>query len=248
MPTILFPLSFFTLLLVERFLPGRAQPAVPRWRLKASLFFLLGGLVNTQLPPLVHHVVPRGVFLHLSALPVPAQIAIAFGVTTFVAYWMHRLMHRVDGLWRWTHQLHHSAERVDLAGFAYTHPLEMVLNVTIGSIVGGLLGAAPVAAGIAGFAFFAFGLFLHLDLRTPRWLGYVVPRPEMHLIHHQRGVHAYNYGLPLWDILFGTFRNPADVEVDAGFWPGASRRVGAMLLGRDVSRPPPITTASAGSP
>ena len=61
----------------------------------------------------------------------------------------------------------------------------------------------------------------------------------MAAVHHARGIHAYNYGnFPLWDVLFGTFRNPATFPQEAGFWDGASARVGAMLLGRDVSAPP----------
>ena len=37
------------------------------------------------------------------------------------------------------------------------------------------------------------------NVRTPQWLGYLVQRPESHSVHHQRGVHAYNYSdLPLF--------------------------------------------------
>jgi hypothetical protein len=38
----------------------------------------------------------------------------------------------------------------------------------------------------------------------------------------------------LWDILLGTFRNPATFTEPAGFWDGASGRLGSMLVGRDV--------------
>jgi hypothetical protein len=50
-------------------------------------------------------------------------------------------------------------------------------------------------------------------------------------------VHAYNYGdFPLWDMLFGTFRNPADFgSTDVGFPSPQDRRLGAMLALRDVS-------------
>jgi sterol desaturase/sphingolipid hydroxylase (fatty acid hydroxylase superfamily) len=94
------------------------------------------------------------------------------------------------------------------------------------------------AALVAGYIAFLLGLFQHLNVRTPRWLGYVIQRPEAHGVHHERGVHAHNYGLPLWDLALGTFRNPTDCPSPAGFWDGASRRVGAMLVGRDVSQPP----------
>ena len=76
------------------------------------------------------------------------------------------------------------------------------------------------------------------NVRTPRWIGYLLQRPESHSIHHERGVHAYNYAdfAPI-DMLFGTFRNPQDFVEECGFWDGASRQVGAMLAGRDVGQP-----------
>jgi len=76
-----------------------------------------------------------------------------------------------------------------------------------------------------------------MNVRTPRVLGYLIQRPEAHFVHHQRDVHAYNYGdFPLWDLLFGTFRNPAEFgKEDVGFADPADRRLGAMLAFRDVS-------------
>jgi sterol desaturase/sphingolipid hydroxylase (fatty acid hydroxylase superfamily) len=44
--------------------------------------------------------------------------------------------------------------------------------------------------------------------------------------------------LPLWDMVFGTFRNPATWDKEAGFYKGASSRIWDMLIGRDVSEPP----------
>jgi hypothetical protein len=77
-------------------------------------------------------------------------------------------------------------------------------------------------------------MFQHLNVRTPRWVGFDVQRPEARSIHHARGVHAYNYGnFMLWDIVLGTFRNPETfTDQPSGFWDGASAEVGAMLLGR----------------
>ena len=73
-----------------------------------------------------------------------------------------------------------------------------------------VLGLSPGAAALAGYISFFVGVFQHMNVRTPQWLGFVIQRPEAHAVHHTRGVHAYNYGnFMLWDILFGTFRNPA---------------------------------------
>jgi sterol desaturase/sphingolipid hydroxylase (fatty acid hydroxylase superfamily) len=82
-------------------------------------------------------------------------------------------------------------------------------------------------------------VFQHANIRTPTWLGYLVQRPESHSVHHQRGVHAFNYSdLPVFDLLFGTFRNPTAFAPEQGFWHGASDQVLPMLAMRDVSRPP----------
>jgi sterol desaturase/sphingolipid hydroxylase (fatty acid hydroxylase superfamily) len=64
----------------------------------------------------------------------------------------------------------------------------------------------------------------------------VIQRPEAHCEHHRLGVHAWNYGdLPIWDLLFGTFRNPERFEGRCGFEAPADRRVFAMLGFRDVN-------------
>src|SRR3546814_12439209 len=75
------------------------------------------------------------------------------------------------------------------------------------------------------------------DVCSSDLLGYLVQRPESHSVHHQRGVHAYNYSdLPLFDIVFGTFRNPRDFAHEQGFWQGASARVPQLLAFRDIAR------------
>jgi sterol desaturase/sphingolipid hydroxylase (fatty acid hydroxylase superfamily) len=75
-------------------------------------------------------------------------------------------------------------------------------------------------------------------VRTPRWIGYFVQRPESHCLHHERGVHARNYAdFPLWDMLFGSFDNPASFGGHCGFDAPADRRLGAMLAWQDVNEP-----------
>ena len=79
-------------------------------------------------------------------------------------------------------------------------------------------------------------VFQHTNIRTPQWLGYVVQRTESHSVHHARGVHQYNYSdLPLFDIVFGTFRNPKDFVSESGFYDGASAKVPEILLFKDIA-------------
>jgi len=79
-------------------------------------------------------------------------------------------------------------------------------------------------------------MFQHTNIRTPHWLGYILQRPESHLIHHERGVHAYNYGdITLPDMIFGTFKNPREWEGENGFHEGSSWQLRDLLLFRRIS-------------
>jgi len=154
-------------------------------------------------------------------------------------YGYHRLAHAWTPLWRAAHQMHHSAESLDAFGANYLHPLDAFFFTSIATLAFfPLLGLSPEAGAIAN-AFLAFNAaFQHANVRTPRWLGYFVQRPESHVVHHARGVHRWNYSdLPLWDMVFGTFRNPDKADSAVGFYRGASARVPEMLVGVDVAAP-----------
>jgi sterol desaturase/sphingolipid hydroxylase (fatty acid hydroxylase superfamily) len=74
-------------------------------------------------------------------------------------------------------------------------------------------------------------------VRTPQWVGLFFQRPEMHRIHHQHGRHKNNYGdIVWWDMLFGTYENPAEFTATCGFDDSREQRLGAMLEYRDVHR------------
>ncbi len=152
-------------------------------------------------------------------------------------YAYHRAAHRFDWLWRWGHQMHHSAESLDTFGAYYMSPLDNFFFTTIVSFVFFPLLGLPLMSGLLGAAFLTFNaLFQHANIRTPQWLGYIIQRPESHAVHHGRGVHAHNYcDLPLWDIVFGTFCNPTEFRDEVGFEPGASARLWDMARGVDVS-------------
>lgn len=240
---VVIPVLFVTLIVVERLWPARPLPRVRAWRLVGVLAFAITGVVSSSVPLLYEAFVERHRLMDLSWLGLPAGTLVALLAIELAGYWFHRLRHtRV--LWP-VHQLHHSAERLDVFGSAYFHPLDIAGESFVGALASTmLLGVRPEAAALAGLASVCLSLFQHANVRTPTWLGFLVQRPESHSIHHARGLHAFNYSdLPIWDMLFGTFRNPKRFEPEAGFYDGASRRIGAMLLGRDVTRPPGPTPA-----
>jgi sterol desaturase/sphingolipid hydroxylase (fatty acid hydroxylase superfamily) len=216
--------------------PARRFVKVRWWRLKGVAFLVLSIGLSTALPFLWAEWVDRHKLLDLSALGTLGGAAVGYIGGQLAAYWWHRLMHRSDLLWRWVHQMHHSAERVDIFGAFYFHPLDIAMFTVVQAVAFNLvLGLSPAASAVAGFIGLFYAIFQHANIRTPQWLGYLIQRPESHGVHHQRGVHAFNYGdFPLWDILFGTFRNPATWQAEAGFYDGASRRLGALLAGRNL--------------
>lgn len=170
-------------------------------------------------------------------------------VYEFGHYWYHRAAHRFEWLWRAGHQMHHSAESLDAFGAYWLHPVDAALFTSIQVLVMyPLLGLSPEAGALAALFLTFNAFFQHANIRTPKWVGYFIQRPESHLVHHGRGLHAFNYAdLPLWDMLFGTFRNPAAIESQAGFYDGASTRVVEMLAFRDVSRPEEPEAAEAAA-
>jgi len=162
---------------------------------------------------------------------------LGYVVLSAVSYAWHRSAHTFPVMWRLFHQIHHSPQRIDMSGAALFHPFETIVFFALAAVITTLvLGLDPVAAAATGYVAAFYGYFQHMNVRTPQWLGYLIQRPEAHCIHHQRDVHAYNYGdLPIWDILLGTFRNPKDFAADAGFDQPASGRLGAMLAFVDVN-------------
>jgi len=223
---------------LERAFPGRALPASPGWYLRAALLngaqlgiVLLGGVTWgawLQGPSLLH----IG-----QMLPPVWQGFLAWFVGTFVFYWWHRARHSIDLLWIGLHQIHHSASRIELATSFYKHPLEIVLNSILSTaIVFVVLGASAEASPWYSF-FAALGEFYyHSNLKTPRWTGWFLQRPEAHSIHHALDVHHYNYGdITWWDRLFRTYRDPDGFAAACGFHRGREQRLGQMLAFRNVN-------------
>lgn len=168
-------------------------------------------------------------------------------VYQLVHYAYHRAAHEWNWLWRAGHQMHHSAEGLDAFGAYYLHPFDAAMFTTWSSLVFfPLLGLSIESALIAALFLTFNAMFQHANMATPQWLGYLIQRPESHNVHHARGVHRYNYAdLPVIDMLFGTFRNPASSDAPVGFYEGASSRLPEMLIGRDVSVPPESSRVTA---
>jgi len=240
-------LGYLTLALIPGFIlldlvhRRRCYDAPQWWRLRAlavtvGIFFLNGWVAS------LWGTLFAGVSLvDGGALGTIGGAVVGVLVYELFHYGYHRAAHEWDWLWRAGHQMHHSAESLDAFGANYLHPFDAAMFTTCSSLVFFPSLGLNVEAGVLATLFLTFNaMFQHANIATPRWLGFLIQRPESHNIHHARGIHRYNYSdLPLWDMVFGTFRNPGDTDgMETGFYKGASARIMEMLIGRDVSKPP----------
>ena len=60
--------------------------------------------------------------------------------------------------------------------------------------------------------------FYHTNVKTPKWVGYIFQKPEMHRIHHEYEKHTNINGNIVWlDMLFGSYENLKEFNVACGF-------------------------------
>jgi len=231
------------MIVIELLQPGRRWPRVAGWWTRA----LTLNTVQVGTVFLAGLAWDRWMGNHrpwsADALGVAGGAIVGYIVITFIYYWWHRWRHEVGFLWRWFHQVHHSPQRIEIITSFYKHPLELLANSLLSSAILYLLvGVGPKTATIAVLMTGLAELFYHWNVPTPHWVGYIIQRPESHCVHHQESLHSYNYAdLPLWDMLFGTFRNPKTFDMRCGFGED-ELRLGEMLRGVDVTtgKPQPV--------
>ncbi len=227
------------LIAVERLRPGRRFPRVRGWywrlallnAVQVAVIYTLGAAHDRWL-------VERRPWSADGLGPVGGAI-VGYLAITLVYYFWHRARHESHWLWRLMHQVHHSPQRIEVLTSFYKHPLEIAANSLLSSAILYLgVGLAPEPAALAVLMTGLAELFYHWNVRTPRWVGYLIQRPESHCLHHEMGVHSRNFAdLPVWDILFGTFENPRAFDGRCGFADDRERRLGAMLAFEDVHAP-----------
>jgi sterol desaturase/sphingolipid hydroxylase (fatty acid hydroxylase superfamily) len=230
-----------TALIVERTRPATMLPPVRGWAWRSKLFVaieiatVLAVVFAWWLVDPAQRIEP---LFDVSNASLSLQVAANFLLSTFVFYWWHRFRHDSDFLWVATHQFHHSPARIETITAFYKHPTEVAVDTLLNLSLSFLLLGVSIEAFVAHTACIASSqFFVHMNVATPRWVGYFIQRPEMHRIHHEYGVHKNNYAdLPLWDMLFGTYRNPATVVVDCGFEPEREQRIVDMLSCKDVHK------------
>lgn len=228
---------FTTFLIVERLHPGRVLPDASGWYIRA-LALNLCQLALVYFAGMMWNVWAQDWSILYMAGTIPPALEGFFYwfVGTFIFYWWHRLRHRA-GWWRVFHQVHHSPTRIEVLTAFYKHPLEMFTNTVIISVLIYVIFGGSIAAAVWYNVYGLLGeLYYHMNVRTPRWTGWFLQRPEHHAIHHERGVHQHNFGdITWWDRLFGTFKEADDFVPACGFAGKREQRLGAMLAFEDVN-------------
>lgn len=230
---------YAVIILLEFLFPARTLPVVKGWHIRSAFVFVVYFYLSSYLPMLWDQYLMPYQLVDISRMNVYLSTGIALMVFELLVYVWHRTMHQTRWLWLSFHQMHHSAERVDTFGTFYYSPLDMAGFTLLGSLtltVG--MGLSAQAVTLFLYVSMFLVLFQHANIKTPQWLGYLIQRPESHSVHHAKGIHAYNYSdFPIFDILFGTFRNPQEFEKEIGFYNGASARITDMLVAKDVYKP-----------
>jgi len=148
--------------------------------------------------------------------PLVIQLVVALLIGEFFMYWVHRLTHEVDFLWRF-HATHHSAPRLYFLNAVRFHPVDLAISNYAPFVPLVALGASPEV--LALFALFSgvHGTFQHANI--PLRLGplnWFFSMAELHRWHHSRRLEEANtnYGqnLIVWDVVFGTRFLPKDRE------------------------------------
>lgn len=147
----------------------------------------------------------------LSRQPLWLQDIEVFVIGDFLGYWQHRLFHKS---WLWPfHAVHHSSQDLDWLSSVRLHPLNDIGAKLIQAVPLIALGfnLTPVALYTPVVTFYAIMVHANVswDLGPFR---YVFASPAFHRWHHTKAEEGQDKnfagGLPLWDILFGTFHLP----------------------------------------
>ena len=209
-------------------------------------FYFFNSLVPTMLlalplavvAGLARHVQPEAWRAGIAALPLWANLAIAFVIGEIGFYWGHRWSHEWPWMWRF-HRVHHTPEGLDWLINTRAHPLDMIFTRLCGMAPLYALGLAqPDAKGsmtalVVVLVGTVWGFFIHANVA---WrlgpIEHLIASPRFHHWHHVRsGPINRNYAsmLPVLDRLFATLHLPRRGWPEAYGVDEAAERDGAVV-------------------
>ncbi|MFP1632853.1 sterol desaturase family protein [Zhengella sp. ZM62] len=154
-----------------------------------------------------------GLFPALGVPPLVAGI-LAFVILDFAVWLEHWASHKIPLLWRF-HRMHHADTGFDLTTALRFHPAEILVSMVWKAAIVVLLGPPVVAVLVFEIVLNATAMFNHANARLPlkldRVLRLFLVTPDMHRVHHSSWQPEtdsnYGFNLPVWDRLFGTYRD-----------------------------------------
>jgi sterol desaturase/sphingolipid hydroxylase (fatty acid hydroxylase superfamily) len=234
--SLLIALAAVAFLILERVAPGRELPNAPGWYGRALIVTMFQVGITLSTSKLWTQLFGNASLFDLEALRLPVlEGFIGWLVGTFFFYWWHRIRH-MNGWWVLFHQIHHSPARIEAITSFYKHPVEILADSAVAAAVLYPLLGCSLEGAMWFNVFAATGeFFYHSNFKSPPWLKYFIQTPELHSLHHELDVHAGNFGdLPIWDRLFGTYRDADDFAAQCGFPNHNERHLSRMLLFQDV--------------
>jgi sterol desaturase/sphingolipid hydroxylase (fatty acid hydroxylase superfamily) len=142
-------------------------------------------------------------------LGITAGFAVFFLITSFIAYWQHRLLHT---RWFWQlHRFHHAAPDLNIFTGFRDNPAAALLNVPL-ALQSLLILKMPDASLFAAFFLTnqVIATLQHSQLPwSLGWVGrWVIASPQNHQFHHSIDEEHRDRNFsncPMWDHLFGTW-------------------------------------------
>ncbi len=263
--TLSFLIGFFAAALAETLYPHRnaGQDFGARWRVNATLALGSWMMVAWLVPDSARVAAqlsltafqPAGAWM--SEHPIIGTLASVL-LIDMARYWVHRLSHGVDWIWR-LHAIHHSDTDLDAMTGVRHHPLEYLVVLAIMTALYVILGIPTAALVIYGVLAASIAPFSHANTKLPdrieRVLNKVFVTNQLHAIHHSVDMREANsnFGVvfSIWDRIFATYSEPSiqrftsarfGVE-DVSAAAAASLRQVLMQPFRPMRRPIAATTA-----
>ncbi len=126
--------TFLCIFTLEVIAPASKNACDHRWLLMASGVSLVQSITTVGFGLLFIGTLSELSIFSLESLNPIIQGFFGFLLTSFVAYWWHRAMHKFDFLWRTFHQLHHSPRRIESLTAFYLHPFDGMAATFINAI------------------------------------------------------------------------------------------------------------------
>ncbi|MGD1074694.1 MAG: sterol desaturase family protein [Thermodesulfovibrionales bacterium] len=151
---------------------------------------------------------------HHAEMPQWVTAIVAIALLDLTIYTQHVVFHKVPFFWR-LHRMHHVDLDIDVTTGSRFHPLEIIISMGVKMLIVIILGPPAWSVVVFEILLNATSMFNHSNARMNKTIDRVLRTflvtPDMHRVHHSVIVREtdsnFGFNLPLWDRLFGTYRD-----------------------------------------